>query len=67
MNNWVKIFTTNNIIEAEIIKAMLQENDIESVEMNKQDSSYLAFGNITIYCKNDQALTAINLIHLHNI
>lgn len=40
-SNWVKVYTTSNQYEAEIIKQSLIENEIPAVVMNKQDSSYM--------------------------
>jgi len=47
-NSWVKVYTTENAITAEIIKQALVENDIPAVVLNKQDSSYTTFGVLTI-------------------
>lgn len=47
-NNWVKIYTTQDPIHAEIIKQGLLEQDIAAVIMNKKDSSYQAFGWVDI-------------------
>jgi hypothetical protein len=62
-NNWTKIFTTTHAVEASIILTMLQENNIEAVELNKQDSSYLSFGVIEVYCKPENAIAASHLIN----
>jgi hypothetical protein len=62
-HNWTKVFTTTNPIEAEIILSMLQEHDIEAVEMNKRDSSYLAFGAVEVYCPSEKAIAALHLIN----
>ena len=64
-NNWIKIYTSTNVIEAEVILAMLHENGIEAVEMNKHDSSYLSFGSIELYCPAMQVTDALNLINLN--
>jgi len=47
-NNWVKVYTTENPVTAEIIKQGLIENDIAAVIMNKKDSSYQTFGIIEV-------------------
>ncbi|WP_432710065.1 DUF2007 domain-containing protein [Pedobacter sp.] len=47
-NNWVKVYTTENAITAEIIKQALVENEIPAVVLNQQDSSYRSFGLLTI-------------------
>ena len=60
--DWVKIYSTTNPMEAAILVSMLQENDIDAVEMNKIDSSYTVFGRAEIYCRNEQAMWATQLI-----
>jgi len=45
---WIKVKTFAKPIEAEIVKQMLEENDVAAVLLNKQDSSYL-FGKIELY------------------
>lgn len=47
-SNWVKVYTTENPVTAEIIKQGLIENDIAAVIMNKKDSSYQTFGIIEV-------------------
>jgi hypothetical protein len=44
---WTKIYTTSDPIKAELIKQLLEENGIEAVLLNKQDSSYL-FGEVQV-------------------
>ncbi|SEA93997.1 putative signal transducing protein [Pedobacter hartonius] len=47
-NNWVRVYTTQDAVTAEIIKQGLMENDIAAVVMNKKDSSYQTFGTVDI-------------------
>lgn len=49
MQGWFKLYSTKNYVEANIIKGMLEENNIQAVILNRQDSSYLVFGEIEIY------------------
>ncbi len=49
MNNWTVIYRTENFAKANIIKGMLEENNVPVTLMNKQDSSYLNFGEIELY------------------
>jgi hypothetical protein len=49
MEGWFKLYTTKNYAEANIIKGMLEENNITAIILNKLDSSYLAFGDIELY------------------
>tara|TARA_B100000214_G_scaffold74256_1_gene49958 strand:+ start:87 stop:293 length:207 start_codon:yes stop_codon:yes gene_type:complete len=58
----IKILSTNNLNKAEIIKQMLEENNIDVVILNKQDSSYLMFGDIEIYIKKEQEQQAKSLL-----
>ena len=53
--NWTKIFSSTNPIEVEILKQMLKENGIISIDINHQDSSYNMFGNINLY---------VNIFHI---
>lgn len=58
----VRLLSTNNKNRAEITKQMLEQYNIDVVILNKQDSSYLMFGNIEIYVKENQLKKAIELI-----
>ena len=49
MEGWFKLYTTKNFAEANIVKGMLEENNITAIILNKLDSSYLAFGDIELY------------------
>ena len=61
--NWINIFKSANPIEAEIIKPMLEENNITAVMLNKQDSSYNMFGSIDLYVKEESRTIALQLIN----
>ena len=58
----LKLFSTDNSNQAEIIKQMLQENSISVVLLNKQDSSYLMFGFIELYVNKKQFSQATKLL-----
>ncbi|MEO8711848.1 MAG: DUF2007 domain-containing protein [Parafilimonas sp.] len=63
MEDWFKLYITKNYLEANIIKGMLEENNIQTFILNKQDSSYLAFGEIELYVPmhlKDIALQLLN-------
>ena len=57
----IKLYSTENPNKAEIIKQMLEENDI-NVLLNKQDSSYNMFGTIELYVEEKNVKTANSLI-----
>ena len=59
--DWVIIYTTNQVFEADMVKEMLADNEIDSVSINKQDSSY-HFGEIEIYVSTSDAFKATQLI-----
>jgi len=65
--NWVKIFTSANFYQAEIVKQVLTEHDIDTVMLNKQDSSHRTFGNIEIYIHKDNFSQAIEIMILNQI
>ncbi len=59
---WFKLYTTRNYVEADIIKGMLEENNIQVFVLNKMDSSYLNFGEIEIYVPDHLKETARQLM-----
>jgi len=64
--NWTLIFSSSKTYMAEMYKGMLEENDILSVVVNKQDSAYL-FGEAELYVKVDDAFNAKQLLSKNNI
>ena len=64
--NWTKIYSSNNPINAEIIKQMLEESGINTVDINQQDSSYNMFGNIHLYVHQELYRKATELIKKYN-
>jgi type III secretory pathway lipoprotein EscJ len=65
--NWVKIFTSTNYYQAEIVKQVLTENHIDAVLLNKQDSSHRTFGTIEIYIHQADFSQAIEIMILNQI
>ena len=63
--DWVKIYTSTNYYQAEIVKQVLTEHHISSVLINKQDSSHRTFGNIEVYIHQEDFSKAIELIILN--
>jgi hypothetical protein len=57
MKDWVCIYTSQKLQDAEIIKGLLSFNEINSVVINKQDSSYM-FGYFEVYVNRDDAVKA---------
>ncbi len=64
--DWKVVYTTTKLYEAEMIKSLLTENNIECVWINKMDSSYL-IGDIEVMVPALQENEAKNLIPLFDI
>jgi hypothetical protein len=65
--NWVKIYTSSNYYKSEMIKQALAVNQIDTVLLNKQDSSHRAFGDIEVYIHQKDFSNAIEIIILNQI
>lgn len=63
-NGWVKIGTYATEIEAEILKAMLIENDVPAVVINKQDV-IVRFGKVELYVQAEKESDALRLLEKH--
>lgn len=61
MKDWKLIFSTGKLYLAEIVKDVLEDNNLNVVLLNKQDSFYL-FGDIELYVKPDDVIRAKFLI-----
>ncbi len=59
--DWQAIYSSDKPHTIELIKALLSDNRIKSVEINKKDSSYL-FGEIDLYVKSEHVIKAKHLI-----
>ena len=62
--DWVKIYTSSNLYQAEITKQMLIENDIEAVLLNKQLSGY-NIGSVEVYIHQQDFSKAVEIIALN--
>lgn len=49
MKDWIMIYKVSDLVDATIMKGMLEENQIPVQILNKKDSSYLIFGYIELY------------------
>lgn len=64
--NWIKLFSSDDIIKVEIMKHILFSNNINSVIINNKDSSYLMFGTIDLYINKKDESSAIKIISQEN-
>jgi hypothetical protein len=60
-DNWVLVYSSAQLYEAEMIKDIMADNGIECVIMNQQDSVY-KFGDIDLYVPKDDAFRAKQLL-----
>jgi len=58
---WKCLFGSKYLYKAEILKSLLEENNIPAVIINKQDSAYL-FGDIEVFVKLDDLLKANRIL-----
>ncbi len=61
-HNWVKVFSTNQLYRAEMIKDILTDDDIPCVVINRQDSAYL-FGQVEVHVPSESVIKALHLIN----
>ena len=64
--NWVCIYSSQWIHKVNIVKAVLADNNINSVIVNKQDSSYF-IGEIELHVHPDDSIQAIQIIKKENL
>lgn len=62
---WEVVYICTAEYQAEIIRAILEENEIQSVIINKKDSFY-HFGEIEVCVKREDVLKAMNIINNPN-
>jgi hypothetical protein len=65
--NWVKIFTSADYYRSEMIKQALAGHHIDTVMLNKQDSSHRTFGDIEVYIRQEDFSNAIEILILNQI
>jgi transcription antitermination factor NusA-like protein len=65
--NWVKIFTSADYYKSEMIKQALAGHHIDTVILNKQDSSHRTFGDIEVYIHQEDFSNAIEVLILNQV
>jgi hypothetical protein len=55
---WTCIFKSSSRFEAEAVRGNLENANIPAVVVNKQDSSYLAFGYVEVHVPSEQVEAA---------
>jgi len=62
--DWVRIYSTQSEPDAVLIKQHLENNGIEAITINKQDSLYKAFGEIEVYVLRLKVIKAKRLLEI---
>ena len=62
MNEWQKVYQDQLEYRAKIVKAILQEHDMNPVLVNKKDSAY-QFGHFEIHVEPDHVMRALKIIN----
>ena len=61
MSGWVRVYKSQNQHQAEIVKAVLEDNDMPAVVVDKKDRIY-HFGYYEVHVGADHVLKAIKII-----
>lgn len=64
--DWTKIFTSANYFQAEMVKQLLTQHEIEVVLMNKRDSAHNTFGQVEVYIHQSAFSQAIEILVLND-
>ena len=60
--DWTLLYSSFTLLDVQMKKIFLEENGIDAVIINKQDSVYKAFGEVELYVRRDLILKAKNLL-----
>ena len=60
--DWILVYISSQLHKVELIKQILHTEDIESVILNQQDSSYISIGDIKLLVKNTDVIRAKKII-----
>lgn len=64
--SWQVIYAAKFEHNAEIVRAVLEDNGISAIILNKKDSAYL-FGEVEVYVKPDDVMKAKMIINTNNL
>lgn len=64
-SGWASIYSSSESHKIEMIKGLLFDNNINAIEINKKDSSYL-FGEVELYVRRESVIKAKYLIEKAN-
>ncbi|MDH3711895.1 MAG: CPBP family intramembrane metalloprotease [Cyclobacteriaceae bacterium] len=61
-HKWQRVFSTDKTHQAEIVKAVLDDNHLDPVIINKKDSAYDRFGDIEVHVIHENVMRARQII-----
>lgn len=61
MKNWQKVYFSDKVYRADIVKSVLEEKGLQPVIINKKDTSY-HFGHYEVFVPIEEVLQAIKII-----
>jgi hypothetical protein len=61
MSKWTQVYKNQNLYRAEIVKAVLEDNGLRAVLIDKKDRNY-HLGYYEVHVGADEALKAIKII-----
>jgi hypothetical protein len=64
---WVMVYTSTLPHKVSIVKAVLEDNQISSFEINKKDSAYISIGHIDLYVYKKDVVLAEFIIKSHDL
>lgn len=62
MKGWQKVYSTEHGYQADIVKAVLEEHNLQPVVVNKQDSAYVVFGYYEVRVNEHEVMDAMRII-----
>lgn len=63
--NWVRIYSSNQQHQINLLKGILKDNEVDSIEINKQDSFYM-IGEIELHVQRQDVMKAQYIIEKYN-
>ncbi|MEI7588461.1 MAG: DUF2007 domain-containing protein [Chitinophagia bacterium] len=63
MQDWKKVFSSQQLALASMVVGILNENDIPAKSMNKKDSSYVFLGEVEVYVPANLYESSLQLIN----
>jgi hypothetical protein len=61
-NEWVKVFTSPDVVLIALLKGKMHEAQIPAVELSKKDTVYNVFGEINLMVPQDHLQNALNIL-----